>query len=148
MWCPSCKADVAAEVAADNRRVRCATCGGEISAQAGFAGLGKTREARDLLERWASERQTEPTRPQRAAGGRGLPAGTAIGGITLEEEATSARGEARPAARIYRTDPAQSVSAPAGLETAHRGAGHAAAGSSYRGGAPQQDSMRSKAKWS
>ena len=59
MWCPSCKADVAAEVAADNRRVHCATCGSEITSSAAFTGLAKTREARDLLERWATERKSD-----------------------------------------------------------------------------------------
>jgi predicted Zn finger-like uncharacterized protein len=71
MWCPNCKADVAAEVAADNRRVRCATCGAEISASTAFTGMAKTREARDLLERWASERRVDP--PARSEGASHLP---------------------------------------------------------------------------
>src|SRR5581483_10918357 len=60
MWCPNCKADVAAEVAADHRRVRCAHCGGEIPVPASLAGSTKTRDARELLERCASERTSEP----------------------------------------------------------------------------------------
>jgi hypothetical protein len=70
MWCPTCKAEVAAEVAADNRRVRCATCGGEIPMPASFPGMAKTREARELLDRWASERQSdrEPARAPSTAG--------------------------------------------------------------------------------
>src|ERR1700735_3207673 len=89
MWCPNCKADVAAEVGADNRRVRCATCGSEITASAAFTGLAKTREARDLLERWASERRIDPpSRSDRSVQRSGAVAeGTAIGGVSLEAEA-------------------------------------------------------------
>lgn len=92
MWCPNCKADVAAEVAADNRRVRCATCGAEISASAAFTGLAKTREARDLLERWASERRVDPPSrseriPQRPAPISNTPR---TGGVSLEDESIPA----------------------------------------------------------
>lgn len=141
MWCPNCKADVAAEVGADNRRVRCATCGGEITASAAFTGLAKTREARDLLERWASERRVDPpSRSERSAHRPGAVAeGTAIGGVSLEAEApvpTSSRTErsvpqsaavqaepARPAPnRPYRIDPSQPLGGPAGQpqRTVHR----------------------------
>src|SRR5580704_13927108 len=96
MWCPTCKAEVAAEVAADNRRVRCATCGGEIPVPASFAGLAKTREARELLDRWASERQSDPP-PARASltAGRAESASLGRGGINLEPPAAlgARRGE-------------------------------------------------------
>jgi hypothetical protein len=131
MWCPSCKADVAAEVAADNRRVRCATCGGEISASAAFTGMAKTREARDLLERWASERKTDstPPRSERSPQGAAVAAGgTAVGGVSLEAEpapaaprsrgdrggATQAGIQAEAARPTYRTDSPQPLSGPAG----------------------------------
>jgi|HubBroStandDraft_6_1064221.scaffolds.fasta_scaffold26844_3 hypothetical protein len=134
MWCPNCKADVAAEVAADNRRVRCATCGVEISASAAFTGLAKTREARDLLERWASERKVDP--PARTERNAQRPASTietpGVGGVSLEAEPPSAplprqeRGSAPginersephnpiPARAGYRIDPSQSLHGPAG----------------------------------
>jgi len=140
MWCPSCKADVAAEVAADNRRVRCATCGTEISASTAFTGLAKTREARDLLERWASERKSDPVpsrseRPQTAASASGA---TAIGGVNLEAEVTPlpsrSRGEPiservpadafggtyhtdSASSSTYRTDAPQQLAGPAGGES-------------------------------
>ena len=56
MWCANCQADVAAEVAADNRRVRCAHCGSEIDALRSLRTTDKTREARQLLQRWSSGR--------------------------------------------------------------------------------------------
>jgi hypothetical protein len=138
MWCPNCKADVAAEVAADNRRVRCATCGVEISASAAFTGLAKTREARDLLERWASERRVDSapieersadlrSRSERRAQRTATADSTIAGGISLEDEiaATAAgsrleRGTAaipqaeseRPLRGGYRIDPSQAVPAP------------------------------------
>jgi hypothetical protein len=138
MWCPNCKADVAAEVAADNRRVRCATCGVEISASAAFTGLAKTREARDLLERWASERRIDspsrgerandtPSRNERISPRAASAAESGIaGGVNLEDETTPAspvsrqeRGPAesgRPATvrGAYRVDPSQSLPGPSG----------------------------------
>ncbi|HXY34152.1 MAG TPA: hypothetical protein VEI07_07985 [Planctomycetaceae bacterium] len=90
MWCPTCKAEVAAEVAADNRRVRCATCGGEIPVPANF-GFAKTREARELLDRWASERQ--PDQPaSRSAGGRAGAVRSLGGGVSLEAEPAGTPG--------------------------------------------------------
>jgi hypothetical protein len=134
MWCPSCKADVAAEVAADNRRVRCATCGAEISASAAFTGLAKTREARDLLERWASERKVDTPPPRSERNPHRSPAGmdgTLIAGVSLEAEAPPApllreeRGSASsagmqseqarpvPGRQAYRVDPSQAIHGPA-----------------------------------
>ncbi len=127
MWCPSCKADVAAEVAADNRRVRCATCGVEISASTAFTGLAKTREARDLLERWASERRVDaPARGERIAQ-RTVAASDSpgAGGLSLEDESAAAPAVPRPErlteipqtesvrpARGYRVDPSQGLPGP------------------------------------
>lgn len=54
MWCAHCQAEVAAEVASDNRRVRCANCGTQIPSAGSAAMTDKTREARELLERWSS----------------------------------------------------------------------------------------------
>lgn len=61
MWCPACKADVAAELRPDNRRVACTRCGCEVgwSATEAFHGIvpmtGAERSARDLLARWSAE---------------------------------------------------------------------------------------------
>jgi len=118
MWCPSCKADVAAEVAADNRRVRCASCGSEIATGGTLPGLGKTREARDLLERWAVERKGEPASTR---GASGVPATTThnirpsvAGGVSLEAEPVAAPVEV--AKSTFRVDSPQPLAGPAGPE--------------------------------
>ncbi|MEX0717142.1 MAG: hypothetical protein WD066_11160 [Planctomycetaceae bacterium] len=63
MWCPNCQADVAAEVSADNQRVRCASCGSELSAVAPASSSEKTRHALELLERWSSNSLLDPYGP-------------------------------------------------------------------------------------
>jgi hypothetical protein len=129
MWCPSCKAEVAAEVAADNRRVRCATCGGEIPVPSSFPAMAKTREARELLDRWASERQPEPSGARSShAGSRTVAARPlAGGGVSLEVDSHSSsrhdergsRGDIAPSEEIAssrRLDSAQSLAGPAGID--------------------------------
>lgn len=56
MWCARCKADVAAEVTPDNQHVRCATCGNEIGSSLSNRTETRTRQARELLERWSQQR--------------------------------------------------------------------------------------------
>ena len=63
MWCANCQSDVAAEVTSDNRRIHCASCGVEIPAAKTLRPVPKTREARDLLERWSSEQLLDPYGP-------------------------------------------------------------------------------------
>jgi hypothetical protein len=132
MWCPTCKAEVAAEVAADNRRVRCATCGGEIPIPATFPGMAKTREARDLLDRWASERQSDPE-PARAPLSAGRAAAIAtrsvgVGGVNLEAEPADRVQESQGTSRRF--DSAQSLAGPvAGEPRRGQSAGYAAAAS-------------------
>jgi hypothetical protein len=130
MWCPSCKAEVAAEVAADNRRVRCATCGSEIPVPTSFAGHAKTREARELLDRWASERQADVPPARNLTAGRGASRSLGAGGVNLESESAfaSVRSEdAGPRSRSEvpqhesqgasrRFDSAQSLSGPSSSE--------------------------------
>jgi hypothetical protein len=142
MWCPTCKAEVAAEVAADNRRVRCATCGGDIPVPATFPGIAKTREARELLERWASERQPDaaPLRGSGRAASAVRP--VAGGGVSLEAEPPSntARMEDRAhgshsdgpqqesTTTARRIDAAQPIGGPIGAEIGRgQGGGYAAA---------------------
>jgi hypothetical protein len=131
MWCPSCRAEVAAEVAADNRRVRCATCGSEIPVPASFAGLGKTREARELLDRWASERQSEapPTRPSRASSGPNRSfAGSGGGGVSLEADSETVGEESQTTSRRF--DLPQTLAGPVAAEPNRgSGRGYATAGS-------------------
>lgn len=154
MWCPTCKAEVAAEVAADNRRVRCATCGGEIPVPAGFNGLAKTREARELLERWASERQTEPTSARSslnagrvAAGANRSPGGG--GGMNLDVDTVFASGRSDDVAAARaeltqqetpgasrRFDTAQTLAGPTGAEPV-RGSGSGYASATAGGSSPR-----------
>ncbi len=133
MWCPTCKADVAAEVAADNRRVRCATCGSEIPMPASFAGLAKTREARELLDRWASERQSDAP-PARApvAASPGTPRSLGLGGVNLEAEASQV--ESQRSSRRF--DAAQTLSGPSDAEPG-RGEGAGLAGGNSSAALPR-----------
>jgi hypothetical protein len=61
MWCPTCQADVAAELSADHRRLCCARCRTELALSATEPSRGATRigdaerSARDLLARWSAE---------------------------------------------------------------------------------------------
>src|SRR5689334_5908751 len=68
MWCAVCRADVAAELSADNRRMLCARCHAELGTAAGAmerpaAGLRTQeteRSARELLARWSTQHLLEP----------------------------------------------------------------------------------------
>lgn len=63
MWCPSCQADVAAEVSADHQRVRCASCGAELAAVPPVSASEKTKHALELLERWSNSSLLDPYGP-------------------------------------------------------------------------------------
>jgi hypothetical protein len=68
MWCAACRADVAAELSADNRRMLCARCHSELGTAAGAQDrtpvTAKTqdteRNARELLARWSTQHILEP----------------------------------------------------------------------------------------
>lgn len=61
MWCPTCKADVAAEVSPDTGSVRCASCGMELAEAQAIR--ERTRDAREILERWSSRSLLDPFGP-------------------------------------------------------------------------------------
>jgi hypothetical protein len=63
MWCSKCQSDVAAEVTGDNRRIHCATCGGEITTSQLSTSTLKTHEARELLDRWSKDEILDPFGP-------------------------------------------------------------------------------------
>lgn len=63
MWCANCQAEVAAEVSADNRRIHCASCSGELSNGPSTATETKTRHALELLERWSRSPMLDPFGP-------------------------------------------------------------------------------------
>lgn len=68
MWCPACRADVAAELSSDNRRYCCARCQTELGIAAGAVDrivspprlLDTERNARELLARWSTQNLLEP----------------------------------------------------------------------------------------
>ena len=68
MWCAACRADVAAELSADNRRMLCARCQSELGTAAGAVERPATgprlqdteRNARELLARWSTQHLLEP----------------------------------------------------------------------------------------
>lgn len=70
MWCPSCSADVAAELSADERRFLCTRCQTELGLTAAMtrpaapAPVAAERDARELLARWSAHSVLdEPVRP-------------------------------------------------------------------------------------
>ncbi len=72
MWCNVCQSDVAIEVGADHRRVTCSTCGtvlGETAVSreterpSTESQTDRVTEARDLLDRWASDQLLDPFGP-------------------------------------------------------------------------------------
>ena len=90
MWCLKCQADVAAEISSDNRRVLCASCGSPIRSVPSLPTEDKTRQARELLERWSKSRWTESA-PQEAAVAETAP---------LTGSRTPRRGPVQPAFRV------------------------------------------------
>ncbi len=68
MWCSSCRADVAAELSTDNRRMLCARCQSELGIAAaalprlaiGPRSIETERDARELLARWSSQNLLDP----------------------------------------------------------------------------------------
>jgi hypothetical protein len=85
---------------------------------ASFPGMAKTREARELLDRWASERQSdrEPARAPSTAG-RAATRSVGAGGVNLEAESvdrSSRQEESQATSRRF--DTAQSLAGPIGGE--------------------------------
>lgn len=71
MWCGKCQADVAAEVSPDNQRVFCTVCGALLTMidapparpSNERPASDKTKDARDLLQRWSSGKVLDPFGP-------------------------------------------------------------------------------------
>lgn len=61
MWCANCQADVAAEVSPVDGRVQCAVCSTELARARGIG--EKTRDAREILERWSKTDLSDPFGP-------------------------------------------------------------------------------------
>lgn len=77
MWCPACRADVAAELSLDSRHFRCARCSTELGTAVGSLGAAlpsltqptdAERNARELLARWNAQNLLEsPATPGHVA---------------------------------------------------------------------------------
>lgn len=70
MWCGKCQSEVAAEVSPDNQRVFCASCGVLLStidvpptSPGSDKGGDRTKDARELLQRWSSGKLIDPFGP-------------------------------------------------------------------------------------
>ncbi len=105
---------------------------------ASFAGLAKTREARELLDRWASERQPEasPARTSVSAGRSGSRS-LGLGGVNLEAESAFNGGRSEVSQESHsssrRIDAAQSLSGPTSAEPIRNENASFAAGNSSAG---------------
>ena len=104
MWCASCQADVAAQVATESGRVQCAQCGMEL-AQA-HAIRERTRDAREILERWSTKSMNDPYGP--------LP-GT--GSVKSRQQAAEERRANEEIAATLLSDSAGSLATAAGRPT-------------------------------
>lgn len=101
MWCANCRSDVAAEVSVDNRRIHCATCGTELTAESVAIDDTKTRTARELLERWSSKSLQDPfaeraPAPARVAAEKHSDPFVAYNSVTDEESGRGAAPVSRP----------------------------------------------------
>lgn len=84
MWCPSCRADVAAELSTDNRRMLCARCQTELgmtsTAASQMTSLPRAaeteRDARELLARWSAQNLLDVPAPSIGAGAFAKPNGS------------------------------------------------------------------------
>ena len=94
MWCSSCRADVAAELSTDNRRMLCARCQTELGIAAAalprIVNAPRTveteRDARELLARWSTQNLLDVVPPASAT--------SALGPVTVAESIFS-KGENR-----------------------------------------------------
>ena len=103
MWCVTCKADVAAEVSPDSGRVQCATCGSEIAQAHGIR--ERTKDAREILERWSTKSMMDPYGPLPGSRARALEKRpSAMGNIEENTPPGAAESEApRPRTRSQQT---------------------------------------------
>ena len=84
MWCPSCRADVAAELSTDNRRMICARCQTELGIAAAAApqiantprNAETERDARELLARWSAQNLLDVPAPSLGVGPFAKPNGS------------------------------------------------------------------------
>lgn len=133
MWCPACRADVAAELSADNRRMLCARCQADLGTAVGalmpaapVRSPDSERNARELLARWSTQHLLEspstslPIAPHSGdRRERRIEPASTINPVTVpirDDSESSAREPVRPAAperRIRRKRPRAASPLPA-----------------------------------
>lgn len=123
MWCGKCQADVAAEVSSNNQRVFCTVCGTLLSMidappnrPASDRSADKTKDARELLQRWSSGQVLDPFGPPNKLVERQATAPTVVekqaAAATAVPEASSQKS--LPTIHLAEVAPANvTVSAPA-----------------------------------
>ena len=135
MWCPSCRADVAAELSTDNRRMLCARCQSELGVAASetprVANAPSTveteRDARELLARWSAQNLLDVA-PSSPIGARTTPA--------VERENIATRPE-------HRFDPPQTtVPAPSAQFIAAQNDNTESAAATHLDSPPRQSSAK------
>ena len=95
MWCSSCRADVAAELSTDNRRMLCARCQSELGVAAfepprvvnAPRAIETERDARELLARWSAQNILDAAPPSPSVA-RTSPAVTQEGEFSSRHDAT------------------------------------------------------------
>jgi len=111
MWCARCQADVAAEVSSDAQHVRCAHCGAEIINPLASRTASRTRQARELLKRWAQRDHEE------ANAGPHTPMSTTDVAVTAGADNNAAlrdSEEHQATLAIHNPEPEQGAENPAG----------------------------------
>lgn len=114
MWCATCKAEVAGEVSHDTRSIACANCGTQVSTGRSGQGSGRTRQARELLERWSTERFLDPYGPVTSPRKSGKPSDADMAGAPLPFEESLASADPSPD-----PSPAEDTSSPEPQPMAH-----------------------------
>ena len=110
MWCANCQTDVAGEVASDKQSLVCVACGGEVTSARAPSLHPKTREVRELLERWSMEELLDPDRPVRLSpepDTRSPSLDSTFAPTSIAEDSSVAAGE--PPASV---EPARAAQAP------------------------------------
>uniref|UniRef100_A0A7C2K1I0 Uncharacterized protein n=1 Tax=Schlesneria paludicola TaxID=360056 RepID=A0A7C2K1I0_9PLAN len=101
MWCPTCRADVAAELSADSQRFLCTRCQTDLGLAApalrtpAARPIEAERDARELLARWSSQNLLEPPVPPTVLADGVLPPKNAPAAKQLESDTRPLRQRRR-----------------------------------------------------
>lgn len=72
MWCPTCQGDNPTQLSADDQRLLCVRCGGDLGLSAAALGRAKglSTGPADLLAKWAAEDRLRPIVVEQSAAGQ------------------------------------------------------------------------------